>query len=122
MFPAGRPGIALLLMRLSLSLVLTQSVVVRMSVLAPSWTQLLPYSLAAAVTLGIATPLVSGLSVVIQIVTCVLINRPYEWIQACTILNAIALVLLGPGAYSLDSRLFGRRRIDLAYEKEQDGA
>jgi hypothetical protein len=40
-----------------------------------------------------------------------LIFNPLASIVLCVIAiaNAIALALLGPGAYSLDSKLFGRR-------------
>ena len=32
-------------------------------------------------------------------------------LEAATIAHSLALALLGPGAYSIDSRLFGRRRV-----------
>ena len=37
-----------------------------------------------------------------------------------TIVDTAALGLLGPGGYSLDARLFGRRRVVLATDDSND--
>jgi uncharacterized membrane protein YphA (DoxX/SURF4 family) len=43
-----------------------------------------------------------------------------ELVLASLLLNAIALALLGPGAYSLDARLFGRRVVVVPPPREKD--
>ena len=112
MYPTGRAGIALLLMRISLSLVLTQSASREMAAVAPAWTALLPWLLAAAALCGAGTTPVASAAAIVLIVLSTAVDGPLAGSHACAILDAIALVLLGPGAYSLDARLFGRRRLD----------
>jgi len=41
-------------------------------------------------------------------------------LKAATIVHSLALALLRPGAYSLDSHLFGRRRL-IFESRKQDG-
>jgi uncharacterized membrane protein YphA (DoxX/SURF4 family) len=113
MFPTSYPGIALVLMRFSLGISMTQGMAEKGTVIGHSGAQLLSCLLALSIALGIATPLVAGLAVAVQIATVVISDLPYQWPQVCGTLDAIALVLLGPGAYSVDARIFGRRRIDI---------
>jgi uncharacterized membrane protein YphA (DoxX/SURF4 family) len=73
---------------------------------------------AALVLIGFLTPLVGTLISVEVIGNLIwrplapsltaLDEKPFE---ALLLTMAIAIVLLGPGAFSLDSRLFGRREI-----------
>ena len=112
MYPTGRAGIALLLMRISLSLVLMQSASREMAAVAPAWATVLPWLLAAAALCGAGTTPVASAGAIVLIVLSTAFDGPLAGSHACAILDAIALVLLGPGAYSLDARLFGRRRLD----------
>jgi uncharacterized membrane protein YphA (DoxX/SURF4 family) len=98
MFPRGAPGIAL--------------VVLRFAVAATLWT-----SGAPAVLRLLAFPLGLGVLTPAAAVVCGLVHaarllggEPGSMLPiVVAIANAAALALLGPGAYSIDSRLFGRR-------------
>ena len=63
------------------------------------------------IALGLLTPLIAPVAVVLAL-TCAWLNRSLDP-AFCALLavHACALSMLGPGAYSLDSRLFGRRLV-----------
>jgi len=122
-FPAGRPGIGLLILRLVVGLTLISQSAVYFN----NWHSLkLETSVPLALTffgglgvlLGTLTPLASVLVILSGM------GYALSWIQAPTpdimesklvlanlIAMAIAILFLGPGAFSLDARLFGRREI-----------
>src|SRR5215470_12287116 len=111
MFPEGGPGVALLLLRVSVAAILVISAVSRLS----NFSHLL---VAAAVLVGVLlviglfTPVSSWAAVAVGIANLVVDGHPSNSViivVATSILEAIALALLGPGAYSLDAKLFGRR-------------
>ena len=118
-YPTGRPGIALLLMRISLALALTQATARGLVMAEPSWTTLLPWSVAAVMLLGLGTTLVAAAAWLILIVSAMTSERPCDWLHICASLDAMAVLLLGPGAISLDARLFGRRRIQLGDDDDR---
>ena len=108
MFPQGGPGVALLLLR--------TSVVAFLSIIAVDYNG--PFHrLILGVILLISTSLLMGLLTPILCVIAAafsignMIINPCASIVVCVIAtaNAVALGLLGPGAYSIDSKLFGRR-------------
>jgi uncharacterized membrane protein YphA (DoxX/SURF4 family) len=35
------------------------------------------------------------------------------WIHVCLAVQALSVTMLGPGAWSMDARLFGRKRFDI---------
>jgi uncharacterized membrane protein YphA (DoxX/SURF4 family) len=121
-FPRGWPGIALLLMRVTIgSALLAQGgyYLRQTNPTLAAWAAGSIAILAAGLLLiGFLTPFASGAVVLagLGIWACVLpVSMPALFdsgapaIFALTIL--IAIILLGPGAISLDARLFGRREI-----------
>jgi hypothetical protein len=111
MFPTGRPGVALLLLRVALSVLLLGSVVSPLARLGSAWFVLVPGALAFALCLGCFTPVVASLCFLFELGIALVGLGVVQPVHAGTILDAAALVLLGPGAYSLDARWFGRRQI-----------
>lgn len=111
MFPTGRPGVALLLLRVALSVLMLGSVVSPLAKLGSAWLLLAPGALALALFLGCFTPVVASLCFFFQLGIALVGLDVVQPVHAGTILDAAALALLGPGAYSLDARWFGRRQI-----------
>jgi hypothetical protein len=109
MFPAGGPGIGLLLLRASVAagFLLDGPMQAAANFARPD--VVLRVVLDAALGLGLLTPLTALLSCVLAIVDVARFGVMQAPVALVTIVNAIALGLLGPGAYSLDARLFGRR-------------
>ena len=124
-FPGGRPGIGLLLLRVSLgSTAIVQAALCFFGQGPDSWgakiVGALSVAIGASLLLGIFTPIGSGLialdSVGIALSwlpsTCA---GPFHFNLSAfyIIVMAAAIIFLGPGAFSLDSRLFGRREIQI---------
>ncbi|MGA2706896.1 MAG: hypothetical protein ACLQJ0_13695 [Steroidobacteraceae bacterium] len=113
-FPNGWPGAGLLLLRM----VSAAPVILNcLSVLpdwsaAMAWLRLISLLPATAVLLGVWTPLAAILLAVIEL--SLALSKP-ELINLQLTRAAIGLALagLGPGAWSLDSRLYGRKRIEI---------
>jgi hypothetical protein len=111
MFPEGGPGIALLLLRISVAAIIVMSAVHRLSIFS--------YLLVAGAALvgvllviGLFTPVSSLIACAFglaHLITGGQLGHSAVIVSAASILNTVALALLGPGAYSLDARLFGRR-------------
>jgi hypothetical protein len=105
-FPSGPPGIGLLMLRVSVALAL---------VLSFSWHQgIAPAGIAASWVICLAlcggyfTPVAAMLAFVLQGALLCLRLLSVE-ASLIPLVDAVALALLGPGAYSLDARRFGRR-------------
>jgi putative oxidoreductase len=65
---------------------------------------------AVALWIGFGTPIAAVTAGVIQ-VGIMALNHRYDSLAAIGAALAVALAMLGPGAWSLDARLFGRKRI-----------
>ena len=113
MFPTGQPGLALLLVRIALSVMLMEGVSGRLAQLGSPWFLLAPGTLALALWLGFLTPVVCALCVLLEVTTFLNAGGPIEAVHVCAVLNSVALAMLGPGGYSLDARLYGRRQVIL---------
>src|SRR5215468_2201492 len=105
-FPRGWPGIGLLLLRISVSTACLQACVGCEACTA--WLLLGLIMLCASLCLGALTPLAAALALAVGLIAAAnCING--AGLVVITIIDAVALAVLGPGAYSLDARLFGRR-------------
>ncbi|MFZ6760920.1 hypothetical protein ACO0K9_27255 [Undibacterium sp. Ji50W] len=112
MFPAGAPGMGLLFLRLAMGLqMLVYSGCCEASRM-PVWLATVILVWTGLICLAVVTPVLAVLWILFACVLVFMGNLAL--IPAATsILSALALALLGPGAYSVDARLFGRRVIVL---------
>jgi uncharacterized membrane protein YphA (DoxX/SURF4 family) len=88
------------------------------STLGTSLFQLLVAATGLLLIVGLWTPVVASVMVLIELWR--IISRsgdPASEILLCTL--AIAIALLGPGAWSIDARLFGWKRIEIDTQKNK---
>ncbi|MGC2403723.1 MAG: hypothetical protein WA510_28280, partial [Acidobacteriaceae bacterium] len=76
--------------------------------------------LAVFVVLGAFTPIVSILCCSTEIAAIFSVGHPDALCLLFAVVNTAALGLLGPGGYSLDARVFGRRRVVLSTEDDAE--
>jgi hypothetical protein len=118
MFPSGLPGIALALLRISVaSTVLLQAYAQREVMTALALAAFLIEAI--ILLLGFFTPLVALLAAAAPFVGPSIMTLPYGGLAIISVMNAVALALLGPGAYSFDAVRFGRRVVQL-HSKDGD--
>ena len=115
MFPNDWPGKGLLLLRLGVGIVLTHDGVAEM-LTASEWHGIIWQSLATIggvlLLVGFFTPIAGVLVVIVELWKA--LSRA-DNLRTCIVLAVVgaALAMLGPGIWSLDARLFGRKRIDI---------
>ena len=136
-FPSGRAGIALVLIRLYVGIAFIQHGSRKLDDIAGFAAEYhLPWVVAAAtmvlqltgamlLIIGVLTPLAAlGIAGTMVGATLTLIQKGEPFINPAGhgwenssfyFVLCIALSLLGAGAYSLDARLFGRRKEEIAY-------
>lgn len=130
-FPAGAPGAGLLILRLTLGVYLiAQSARILESFMGTGTPPTVFAALTALAMLvggalgavGVLTPLTQSTSVAVGLVTLIDVLRSppavpgldVPWpLALTTTVMAVSLVFLGPGAYSIDAFLFGRREISI---------
>jgi uncharacterized membrane protein YphA (DoxX/SURF4 family) len=115
MFPPGLPGLALLLLRASVAIALLLADYGHRHAL-PGWLHATLILISLVISVGYLTPLVASAALVCHVLIWFAVGAEPDAAALALILalDALALALLGPGAYSLDSRRFGRRRVVLA--------
>jgi hypothetical protein len=112
MFPAGLPGIGLLLLRASVAIALLADDYTHRQALS-GWEQAVALLISVALSLGILTPIAALTTLVFHGLIGWRLGVDSTLVAAIVCLNATALTLLGPGAYSVDSYRFGRRVVVL---------
>jgi hypothetical protein len=111
MFPAGAAGYGLLILRLCAAGMLIHPEISDGTVILPLWQLVGAAIVALLLCLGLFTPLCCVASSIIQIAMKLDQANSDSLQLAFSLAVTAALLLLGPGAFSIDSRLFGRRLI-----------
>jgi uncharacterized membrane protein YphA (DoxX/SURF4 family) len=114
-FACGWPGVGLLLIRTAVGVSLIASGIVRFrSGQAPQLTilDILTIADGVLVMMGLWTP-VAGSLVVILAAWSIFAQHANLYSTVLSAVIGAGLALIGPGAWSLDARLFGWKRIDL---------
>src|SRR5688500_2651325 len=116
-FPGKSTGAGLLLLRLSAagSLIAVQF----SSPDPPSWRLCLAALVAFGLGIGLRTRLLCGLSV-LGLVAHVATDPAASTLAVLSFVDTAALALVGPGAFSLDARLFGRRTVILPNDRDSN--
>ena len=117
-FPDGWPGLGLLILRVGLS---GHLIVIAISDLSARSSE--PIAVATNLTAavggiivlaGLWTPIVGALVAVDEAWIALSFHSPgqeHTWIHICLAVISTSVAMLGPGAWSIDARLFGRRRL-----------
>ena len=111
-FPGALPGIGLLLLRLAAALSLTALGLSMNDTWPGAVFSILAATVACCLVIGYCTPIAAA----IQAGSHLWVLVYSESICATRLVMiglGISLLLLGPGAWSVDARLYGRRRVDL---------
>jgi hypothetical protein len=108
MFPNGLPGVALFILRLSVTVALLLEVRAQQHTITG-----VAIILSAALCAGILTPVCAAAALATHIAIWCALGAPNIGVTAIVASDLVVLALLGPGAYSFDSRRFGRRTIVL---------
>lgn len=110
MFPSGPPGIGLMVLRISVAatFVLIAANRTDMSSIHPLFVGASVVALCLAI--GFLTPYLSFIVCVYALMNVFGARSHLDiLLLASLLMSSAALALLGPGAYSIDARLFGRR-------------
>jgi uncharacterized membrane protein YphA (DoxX/SURF4 family) len=117
-FADGWPGLGLLLLRLLTGLALLRFAMVGLREASPLITAI-PHFIGAAAGLslliGLWTPVAGSLASIISVWIAFSRFSSHSgdpWIAIIQTILGAALAMIGPGAWSVDARLFGRKHID----------
>jgi hypothetical protein len=116
MFPGGAAGTGLLLLRCSVTAALLSDGTAHWN-LALIWL-IIGLLLSVGLLTGFQTPYCSSASCLFELYTFCFVQ--HEIHLALAILDGVALALLGPGAYSVDARIFGRRLLIVPSRRNPD--
>ncbi len=117
-FASGWPGVGLLILRLLTAAVLINFVIAGLLEAPPltiAFLQVIGVVAGILLLIGLWTPVAGTLAAVVD--AWIALSRhsshPVDpWIPIITVALGAALAMIGPGAWSIDARLFGRQHID----------
>jgi uncharacterized membrane protein YphA (DoxX/SURF4 family) len=123
MFPQGGPGIGLLLLRIAAAGMFALNVTQRWD-LSTNALHLLIASLLVMVCIGLLlgflTPFLTIVACVVALLNLFFTDQGTDVVYILRMLTSGALFFLGPGAYSIDARLFGLRVAVVPPRKSRD--
>ena len=121
MFPQGGPGLGLLLLRLATAAMFALNLTHRFSFAPPvlHWFFLSLIGLISFLLLiGLFTPVLASIACIAAIGN--LFWGDQSVVYVFRVLTSAALIFLGPGAYSVDAKLFGLRVTVIPPRKEKN--
>ena len=114
MFPGGWPGAGLLILRLAAAVRLFVGISTDLTGVSHSWQHALQFAMLSVGVLllaGLWTPIAGALQAIIQLGAIFTPGNAILHVLPAAL--GVSLIMLGPGAWSVDARLFGRKRIDI---------
>jgi putative oxidoreductase len=114
-FAGGLPGVGLLIQRVVVAIVLVRFCVIHLTD-SPSSLSIVPHIVGACAAMlflvGFWTPFVGALISVAELwIALGHFSDPWVAVMLATFGGTVAM--LGPGAFSVDARLFGRRHLEV---------
>ena len=112
-FASGWPGVGLLLQRMLTAILLIRFGLMELSGTSNSSamiTQIIAAFAGVLLLIGLWTPIVGTLIVVIELWVAVNVGNP--WIPIVLATFGATVAMIGPGAWSIDARIFGRKHIE----------
>ena len=111
MFPRGAAGLGLIVLRLCCASAILALAADPGESATPTWAGVGLGCLALSLLVGALTPIACTVGAVVEALILVHGHEADPGRAALALLATVALGLIGPGAYSIDAKLFGRRRI-----------
>jgi len=111
-FPDGLRGLALLWLRVAAALTLAQGAAELLG-RHQQWSSVGAASVALFVAIGFLTPAIALAAGVIEVTWMIVHPVDLGWSAFLLASILVALAVLGPGAYSIDRWLFGRKRLTI---------
>ena len=125
MFPRGGPGVGLLFLRIATAAMFALNVTQPCLRSSPTlyWVGVSLIALISSLLcIGFLTPFLAAVACAVAIANLVLTDQPGNFVYILRILTSAALFFLGPGAYSLDARLYGLRVTVIPPRKDKKSA
>ena len=118
-FADGSPGVGLLLLRLLTGVALIHFGIANLREAPPLPTavlQIIGVGAGVLLLVGLWTPAAGALAAIVKV--WIAFSRYFShsgdpWIAILQAVLSAVLAMVGPGAWSIDARLFGRKRIDI---------
>ncbi len=112
-YPRNFGGVALLLLRVCVGLLLVLCINTGHPSQVPSFLPDVALAICIGLSIGILTEVLSGIALIGGVILLCTIPIYWSLLTIVTLLLCVVTSLLGAGAYSLDGVFFGRRRIIL---------
>lgn len=118
MFPLGLPGIALLVLRGCVAASFFVDGNAHWTIATSPWIFFPIVLTAVCLCLGLLTPVCACLCSFMEFYVLVATRGDDTFHLIISILTGVALAVLGPGTYSIDARIFGRRLLTVPPRKQ----